>query len=79
MTGQNERKLNNNCEFLVGVANVIIFPGHKNLAMPLYVTGFEEEMGRVVNSKLETWKTLKRMGLKFIQGNSSIRNEQWRS
>jgi hypothetical protein len=79
MTGQNKRKLNNNCEFLVGVANVITCPRHKNLAMPLCVTGFEEETSKVVNSKLETWKTLKRMGLKFVQGNSSIRNEQWRA
>jgi len=47
--------------------------------MSLYVIGFEEEMSRVVNSKLETWKTLKRMGLKYIQGNSSIRNKQWRA
>jgi len=79
MTGQNKRKLNSNCEFLVGVANVITCPGHKNLATPLYVTGFEEETSGVVNSKLKTWNTLKRMELKFIQGNSSIRNKQWRA
>ena len=58
---------------------MITCTGHTYLAMSLYVIGFEEEMSRVVNSKLETWKTLKRMGLKYIQGNSSIRNKQWRA
>jgi hypothetical protein len=79
MTGQIKSKFNNNCEFLVGVANVITCPRHKNLALPLYITGFEEEMSRVVSCKPGTWKTLKRMGLKFIQVNSSLRNQQWRA
>jgi hypothetical protein len=58
---------------------MIICHGHKNLAMPLYITGFEEEKSRVVTSKPETWKTLKCMELKFIQGNTSLRNQQWRA
>jgi hypothetical protein len=79
MIGQNKRKFNNNCEFLVGVSNVITCSRHKNLAMPLYITVFEEEMSRVINCKPGTWKTLKRMGLKFLQGNSLLRNKQWRA
>jgi hypothetical protein len=48
----------------------------KNPAMPLYITGFEEEKSRVVASRPGTWKKLKWMGLKFIQGKSSLRNQQ---
>jgi hypothetical protein len=77
LLGQIKGTAINNCEILKFVISSrggqcdYLPQAPKHLAMPLYITGFVEEKSRVVTSRPGTWKRLKWMGLKFIQGNNS--------